>query len=112
MKYKIVTIEFPYAEKATTKIRPVLCLTEPTARHQDCIVAAITSHITNPTSTDILLDSSTPYFPQTGLKKSSLIRLDKLVTVHASRMITELGELPERCIPAVHRNLRRVFEIT
>jgi len=46
-------------------------------------------------ATDVLIADVHPSFAQTGLKRSSVLKLDKLVTVETSILLGELGELAE-----------------
>ncbi len=74
-KGKIVLVPFPFDDLSVTKVRPVVCLTEPLGPHRHVILAFITSQIPpDVLDTDIVLDSSQAYFPGTGLRVSSTVR--------------------------------------
>ena len=74
MKGKIVLVPFPFTDLSRTKLRPALVLVE---RERDCVVAFISSKIPDElTSTDILVSEDHAEFPTTGLKKTSVVKLD------------------------------------
>jgi len=74
VKGKIVLVPFPFTDLSRTKLRPALVLVE---RERDCVVAFISSKIPDElTSTDILVSEDHAEFPTTGLKKTSVVKLD------------------------------------
>jgi len=94
-KGKIFLVPFPYDDLSADKLRPVVCLTEPIGTRRHVIVAYITSQIpVHLLDTDILAEKSHPYFKETGLKQSSVIRAHYLLTISTVVIKRELGELP------------------
>ncbi len=94
MKGKIVLIQFPFDDLSSSKVRPAYCLTNQIGGYQHIIFALITSRIPeNPLHTDIILRPENPDFMMSGLRKSSAIRLDHLVTLRSSLIQRELGSL-------------------
>ncbi|UXE64680.1 MAG: type II toxin-antitoxin system PemK/MazF family toxin [Woronichinia naegeliana WA131] len=94
MKGKIVLIQFPFEDLSSSKVRPAYCLTNKVGVYQHIIFALITSRIPeSPLHTDIILRPENPDFMMSGLRKSSTIRLDHLVTLRASLIQRELGLL-------------------
>ncbi len=94
MKGKIVLIQFPFDDLSSSKVRPAYCLTHKIGAYQHIILALITSRIPeNCLQTDIILRPENPDFVMSGLRKSSAIRLDHLVTLRASLIQRELGSL-------------------
>jgi len=94
MKGKIVLIQFPFDDLSSSKVRPAYCLTNQIGGYQHIIFALITSRIPeNPLHTDIILRPENPDFMISGLRKSSTIRLDHLVTLRSSLIQRELGSL-------------------
>ena len=61
--------------------------------------------------TDFLVESTHPDFPQTGLKTSSVIKLDKLVTIDRSVPLGELGQMSDALMRQVDGNLRYALEL-
>jgi len=94
MKGKIVLIQFPFDDLSSSKVRPAYCLTNQIGGYQHIIFALITSRIPeNPLHTDIILRPENPDFMISGLRQSSAIRLDHLVTLRSSLIQRELGSL-------------------
>lgn len=61
--------------------------------------------------TDLLVDQSHPDFKLTGLKTSSVVKLDKLATVDTSILCGQLGELPVSLVSALDACLRYALEL-
>ncbi|MTJ52435.1 type II toxin-antitoxin system PemK/MazF family toxin [Anabaena sp. UHCC 0253] len=94
MKGKIVLMQFPFDDLSSSKVRPAYCLTNTIGKYQHIIFALITSRIPeNSLHTDIILRPENPDFIISGLRKSSTIRLDHLVTLQFSLIQRELGLL-------------------
>ena len=94
MKRSIVLVEFPYDDLSDSKIRPAYALTNPIGEHCHVVLALITSRIpTQPLVTDLILDVTHPDFAITGLKKTSALRLNQLLTLRYSMIQRQLGEL-------------------
>jgi mRNA interferase MazF len=103
-------VSFPFSDLTSSKLRPALVL----ANHrQDVIILGIFSKIPpNPLSNHwILLDDRAPNFPQTGLRKASLLRADKIATVHYSVFRTQLGTLPNDKMQLVQIALKRALNL-
>ena len=93
-KNQIVLIQFPFDDLSSSKVRPAYCLTNQIGGYQHIIFALITSRIPeNPLHTDIILRPENPDFMISGLRQSSAIRLDHLVTLRSSLIQRELGSL-------------------
>lgn len=94
MKGNIVLIQFPFDDLSSSKVRPTYCLTNKIGVHRHIILALITSRIPeNLLHTDIILRPENSDFTMSGLRKSSTIRLDHLVTLRSSLIQRELGSL-------------------
>ncbi len=111
MKHKIVLVPFPFDDLSSAKVRPAVCLTGEIKPYGHVVLAFITSNISNPASTDLVLPASDPDFVKTGLKVSSTIRLHRLMTVSKTIFLRYLGELSPAHKVAVEKNLRDVFDL-
>ncbi len=88
-KYKkgdIVLLPFPFltTRNIKRKLRPALVVSDHTIpkRYNDLILLAITSKINKPLfETEILVDSSSPAYVQTGLAVISVIKCDMIFTL-------------------------------
>ena len=78
----IVLIRIPFSDLSSNKVRPALVVSsnEYMQRCSDGIFICISSKNTNKLyPTDLLIENTDSEFRATGLKKSSLIRIDKIV---------------------------------
>jgi len=89
----IVVAAFPFTDLSGDKRRPALVIASQ-ASSNDALLAFISSVIPqNPTAYEIVLASSAPDFQQTGLKVSSVLRLNKLATIERNLITRQLGQL-------------------
>lgn len=105
----IVLINFPFTNLTHTKIRPALVIT---IKRDDVIVLGIFSKI--PDSIDdswYLVDEIAGWFHQTGLKKASIIKTEKIVVIHNSIVKKKIGTLPEEYFITVKEKLRKTLNI-
>jgi mRNA interferase MazF len=96
VKGKIVLIHFPFTDLTSSKLRPALVLME---GEKDCVVAFTSSRIrAEPSSMEILIPEDHKEFAGTGLKKTSVAKLDKIATISKDLMLSRLersGKLSE-----------------
>lgn len=111
MKYKILFVPFPFDDLSGDKVRPVVCLTDPIGIYQHMVVAFITSRVPDPLlATDLVIASSIDSFKMTGLRKTSTLRLHRLMTVTRSLILAELGELPPQMHEKIRERLALLFD--
>ncbi|MBE9144632.1 type II toxin-antitoxin system PemK/MazF family toxin [Planktothrix mougeotii] len=109
-KGKVVLVPFPFDDLSATKVRPAVCLTNPIGQYNHIILALITSTIpTHITETDIVLNTDHSDFTASGLRKSSTLKLDFLVTVRSSIILRELGQLSENTQDEISRKLCKLL---
>jgi mRNA interferase MazF len=107
---KIVLLPFPFDDLTGAKVRPAVCLTEPTGPHSHVIVAFISSRIPDDRlDSDFVIEESNPEFSTTGLRVSSTVRLHRLMTVTTNLIRRELGVLPPSQRSEVAARLCRLF---
>lgn len=112
MKHKVVLIPFPFDDLSSSKVRPVVCLTNPIGPHRHVVLAFITSRIVaNPLTTDLILDATDTDFIATGLRVSSTLQLHRLMTATTTLIQRELGKLPPVRQAQVDERLRHLFDI-
>jgi mRNA interferase MazF len=79
---------------------------------RDCVVAFISSKTpTTPSPTDILVPQTHEEFTRTGLKKTSVTKLDKIATISRDLIVGELGELGEALRREVNTRLREAYQL-
>jgi len=107
VKGKIVLVPFPFTDLTATKLRPALVLFE---GEKDVIVAFISSRVPKePTLTDIVVKEAHPEFEMTGLKVSSVIRLDKVATIWKDLILGEMGEIGDKLKKEINSSLRKAY---
>ncbi len=93
---KVVLTPFPFTDLSASKVRPAVVVSNSLRGGADVILAFISTSFDekNLSPTDeLLLDINTD-FPATGLKKSSVFKMDKLATVQRTIILGEIGEVP------------------
>ncbi len=109
--YQIVKLTFPFADNFNKgKPRPALVVSPSFGRHNQLIVAYITTNLEDRLETDILLDPKEKDFHLTGLHSASLIKLHRLITITPSKLGI-VGTLPNPRIAEVKEKLMKVFQL-
>jgi len=105
----IILIQFPFTNLTESKIRPALALSE---KGDDIIVIGIFSKIP-----EILEDSwfhvdeTTPWFIQTGLKKTSVIKTEKIAVIHKNLVKKKIGSLPDGHLVLLKEKIRKTLNL-
>jgi len=91
----LVLIAFPFTDLTGQKRRPALIVGR--VQSDDLLVAFITTQIVlaHPPAA-LLIGPNDPEFLQTGLKTSSIVRLDKLATLHRRLVSRRLNRATNR----------------
>src|SRR6478752_1343925 len=97
-KGDIVLIPFPFTDLSGIKNRPALILA---CTESDLTVSFITTQLKWQEESDVLLQPAT----ENGLKKPSLLRLNKLITIDKDLVIGRLGNLSIDEITLVNKSL-------
>jgi len=112
-KGRVVLVPFPFDDLSSTKVRPAVCLTNPIGPHRHIVLAFISSRVPlDILETDVVLEAGEADFPSTGLRVSSILRLHRLMTVTASFIQRDLGELSPRARLELDRRLKKLFELS
>ena len=107
---EIVIAAFPFSSLTTFKRRPCVVLAAGDTQN-DFVVAFITkSPGAAGLASAIVIDPGHPGWKQTGLKVSSVLRPDKLVTLSDSVISGAIGVLPPDLLAAVRANLKKLFQ--
>ena len=87
----IVLVPFPFTDLTSSKVRPAVVIS-PDLQTEDIIIAFISSVIPRTLAkTDFLLTSKDKNFAASGLKKDSLFKMNKLLTISSALIISRLG---------------------
>ena len=100
----VVLVPFPFTNLTAEKLRlAVIVSSDP--QELDVVIAFISSIVPSGdlAETDFLLTPDHPDFSKTGLKKASVFKLKKLLTIERTRLIRRLG----RVSPAIQEELDR-----
>lgn len=102
-------VRFPFSDLTTTKLRPAFVVA---AHGEDVIVIGIFSRVPSKLRTTwVLIDNEQADFGQTGLKKSSILKAEKIAVIHESVFERQLGSLSSDLIANVQAALKRALLI-
>jgi mRNA interferase MazF len=108
---EIWLVRFPFSDLTSTKLRPALVLV---THREEFIILGIFSKIPIGELSDfwVLISDEHPEFRLTGLKKTSLIRTDKIATVNDSVFQIKLGILPSDIQLLVQQALKKSLNLS
>ena len=91
----IVLITFPFSDLKGIKVRPAVVISSDNynQKGQDALFMLISSNISSPRSSDYFITNSHLDFKTTGLKQSSLVKVDKIVSLLQGICKRKLGVL-------------------
>ena len=88
----IVLTSFPFTDLKTSKRRPALIVSNNDLKTKDIIVAFISSQTSNfCPQTDFILKETDSDFKNSGLKVTSVFKMNKLLTIEKKLLSGELG---------------------
>lgn len=108
MKGKIVLIPFPFTDLSGSKRRPAIVLLK---TENDVVVVYISSKTAILNDACVLVGEKHTDFRETGLKTSSVIRLDKVATILANLVVGEIGEAGGVLKQEINERLSRIYQI-
>ena len=87
-------VPFPFTDLSSEKLRPAI-ITSADPQHTDVIIAFISSVVSTGdiSEPDYVLRQDDPGFAETGLKRASVFRMGKLLTIDRVRIIRRLGRV-------------------
>lgn len=103
---EIVVVPFPYSDKLAEKRRPALVVSSATFNRKHALiwVAMITSADNKAWPSDIELPLA-----NTGLVAPSRIRIAKIATIDAARVIRKAGKIDQKTSKAVAKHLAEIL---
>jgi mRNA interferase MazF len=105
--FDVVVVPFPFTDKATTKRRPALILSDAQAFNLQ-VGQAVMAMITSAKNSDWPLDIDIQDLDSAGLPSPSMIRM-KLFTLDAKLIIRKAGKLADPDQAKVIEALRQLF---
>ena len=105
----VVLVNFPFTDLLSSKVRPAVVLTQ---KGDDVIIVGIFSKVPEYLQDSwVIIDEGDPGFKQTGLKKGSVIKTEKIVVLHQSLIRKELGRLSPKLMQKVKQILCQTLGI-
>ena len=106
----IVLVPFPFTDLTAKKLRPAV-IVSPDPQELDVVIAFISSIVPSGelAETDFMLTLNHPDFPKTGLKKVSVFKLKKLLTIERIKLIRRLGRVSPAIQEEMDRRLRNAL---
>lgn len=105
----IVLVNFPFTDLQSSKVRPALVLT---TKGDDVIILGIFSKVPDKIREGwVKVDEAGPNFHLTGLKKTSILKTEKITVIHRSLIRKELGRLPPELMQQVKKALLKTLDI-
>jgi mRNA interferase MazF len=106
---QIVLVPFPFTDLKNKKVRPAIILSPRVSKRGDVLVAFISSVLPLDKSeeTAVVFKSTNRNFTKTGLKVSSVFRMDKLLALHISLILRHLGSAPSELLTKLDKALAK-----
>jgi len=105
----IVLVNFPFTDLQSLKVRPALVLS---IKGDDVIILGIFSKVPDDLHESwIKIDEKSSDFLKTGLKKTSIIKTEKITVIHKSLIRKQLGHLSQELMEQVKKILRKTLEV-
>jgi len=106
----IVLVPFPFTDLSQEKVRPAVVISA--ENDVDVSVALISSIISGePASVDFVLSESHPDFSVTGLKRASVFKMNKVLTLERSKILRRLGRVSPSIQKEIDIRLKLAFGI-
>lgn len=100
----MILVPFPFTDLSAQKVRPAIILSSPRQIKKNVIVIFVSSVLPAKISTlEILVKDTNPSFKKTGLKRSSVIKCDKIATLDQNIVLGEIGEVDARLQKQINR---------
>jgi mRNA interferase MazF len=111
-KWDIVILRYPFTDLTATKARPALVVSpDSQSSGEDAVFIAITGNTACKGTYDLIFPSSDPEYSISGLLSDSVIKVDKIFTLHKSLAAKKIGKLGSRLQLKVKSQLTQFFEL-
>ncbi len=91
---QVVLFKFPQTDQSLGKLRPALGIRRLPGSYDDWLICMISSQLTQQISEfDEIINEKSEDFKQSGLKKSSTIRISRLAVVDKNVLLGTLGSI-------------------
>ena len=103
-KGDVILVTFPFTDLSGSRLRPALVLI---SMKEDITVAFITTNLKVTGTSDLILKVN----QTNGLKKDSLLKLNKIATLDLGLVMGKIGNLNESELKEVDKKLMETFKI-
>lgn len=101
----IVLVPFPFTDLSSEKVRPAVVIS--VKNDVDVTVAFVSTMFSESSvETEFVLQESHPDFAMTGLKRASVFKMNKLLTLERTRVLRRL----DKVFSAIQEELDRKFK--
>ena len=102
-------VNFPFTNLSSYKVRPALIIA---TKGEDAIVIGIFSNVPDFLKDSwIVIEESSPYFKQMGLKKRSVIKTEKIATIHNSVIKAKIGAISSEAMREIKSTLIKTLAL-
>ena len=107
----VVLVPFPFTDLSTAKQRPALIISSDryNSEREDLLLAAISSQVKSPVPWDEFLIPQSDLVAS-GLPKSSIVKLAKMVSLHQSLVVKRIGSMPNSTLAEIMRLIRESLQ--
>lgn len=103
---QVSLLRFPQTDSAEGKLRPVLILHRTPGDFDDFLVCMISSKLHHVIEGfDEVITDTDDDFSESGLKKSSVVRISRLAVVHCSLLLGSIGSISSERLIRILTNL-------
>jgi mRNA interferase MazF len=109
----VVLVDYPFSDRSGSKIRPVLVVQADVLnrRIDDTILAIITGSMHRASTTQLFVDIATADGALTGLKLSSMVQCENLVTLDCKFIIRKIGKFSPALMQQINACLKSALEL-
>ena len=110
----IVLITYPFTDLSSTKLRPAVVVSsdEFTNQGEDAIFVCISSQIKNAQPFDLIFNPNDPEFSNSGLRKSSLIKIGKIICLSKNLAFRLLGKAGPNTMARIRGKLINILDLS
>ncbi len=103
----IVLIPFPFTDLTQRKVRPAVVVCETADKYRDVVLCAISSVIPSQLSrNEYVIEADA----QNGLRKESVVKVDRIVTAKIGDIITQIGVMSQDGLGRFRSIFQRLIE--
>ncbi|MFO7869994.1 MAG: type II toxin-antitoxin system PemK/MazF family toxin [Kiritimatiellia bacterium] len=112
-KWDVVLLSYPFTDLTGTKVRPAVVLSPDSenSAQDDGLFLLVTSNTARISRYDLVVDSGHKEFTKTGLRKSSALRINKLVTLKQTLIRRTLGKIGPELRKDITSRLRGYLDL-